>query len=98
MGLRDKREELQDEKQEREERDANPDEQWEYLARNLDKVPGMALEDDFNKRGQKGWEFVAVAKDYANLKRAPSSLGLSYPDDPTQDVVGGAMGVAAGRS
>jgi hypothetical protein len=38
MGLRDKRKELQVEKAGREERDANPDEQWEYAARNLDKV------------------------------------------------------------
>jgi hypothetical protein len=41
----------------------------EYLARNLDKVAGVALEDDFNKHGDKGWEFVAVAKDYAVFKR-----------------------------
>jgi hypothetical protein len=39
------------------------------VARNLDKVAGMALEDDFNKHGRKGWEFVAVAKDYAIFKR-----------------------------
>lgn len=69
MGLRDKRRELLDSAEARSERDENPDEQWEYLARNLDKVPGMALEDDFNKHGQKGWEFVAVAKDYAIFKR-----------------------------
>jgi len=43
--------------------------QWEYKARNLDKVPGLALEDDFNKFGREGWEFVAVAKDYAVFKR-----------------------------
>ena len=69
MGLRDKRRDLQEEKASREERDANPDEQWEYVARNLDKVAGMALEDDLNKHGRKGWEFVAVAKDYAIFKR-----------------------------
>jgi hypothetical protein len=69
MGSRDKRTELQEDKAEREERDASPEERWEYLARNLDKVPGMALEDDFNKQGQKGWAFVAVAKDYAIFKR-----------------------------
>jgi hypothetical protein len=69
MGLLDRRKDLQQEKAAREERDANPDEQWEYLARNLDKVAGMALEDDFNKHGRKGWEFVAVAKDYAIFKR-----------------------------
>ncbi len=72
MGLRDKRRELIEQKEadkaaraEREEASQS----WEYLARNLDKVPGMALEDDFNKHGQKGWEFVAVAKDYAIFKR-----------------------------
>jgi hypothetical protein len=54
MGLRDKRKDLLEQKAERGERDARPEEQWEYLARNLDKVAGMALEDDFNKHGQKG--------------------------------------------
>ena len=43
--------------------------QWEYLARNLKKVPGMALESDFNKHGAEGWEFVAVADGYAIFKR-----------------------------
>ncbi|MGH2802398.1 MAG: hypothetical protein ACRDL4_05030 [Thermoleophilaceae bacterium] len=69
MGFRDKRKELLAEKETREERDAAPEQQWEYLARNLDKVAGMALEDDFNRHGRKGWEFVAVAKDYAIFKR-----------------------------
>jgi hypothetical protein len=69
MGLRDRAKRQEEEKAEREERDANPEEQWEYLARNLDKVAGMGLEDDFNKHGRKGWEFVAVAKDYALFKR-----------------------------
>jgi hypothetical protein len=45
---------------------------YEYLARNLKKVPGMALEDDFNKHGQKGWRFVAVAQDYAIFIREQS--------------------------
>ena len=27
---------------------------WEYLARNLKKVAGMAMENDFNKHGQEG--------------------------------------------
>jgi hypothetical protein len=27
---------------------------WEYKARNMQKVPGMALEGDFNKLGLKG--------------------------------------------
>jgi hypothetical protein len=34
---------------------------WEYKARNMQKVPGMALEGDFNKLGLEGWEFVAMA-------------------------------------
>jgi len=72
MGFKDRREKLLEEKADQEERDANPEEQWEYLARNLDKVAGIALEDDFNKHGQKGWEFVAVAKDYAIFKRRAS--------------------------
>lgn len=42
---------------------------WEYLALNLKKIPGMATEDKFNDRGQEGWEFVAVAQDYAIFKR-----------------------------
>lgn len=57
----------------REERDGNPDQQWEYLARNLAKVPGVGLEDDFNKLGVRGWEFVAMAsggkEGYAIFKR-----------------------------
>jgi hypothetical protein len=73
MGLLDKRKELKEEKAGRVERDANPGEQWEYSARNLDKVPGLALEDDFNKHGRKGWEFVAVAKDYAIFSAAARS-------------------------
>ena len=48
------------------------DDAWEYKARNLGKVAGMALEDDFNKFGRDGWEFVAVAKDYAIFKRRRS--------------------------
>ena len=44
-------------------------ERWEYLARNLKKVAGPALENDFNKLGAEGWDFVAVAKDYAIFKR-----------------------------
>lgn len=36
--------------------------QWEYLARNLEKVAGMSVESDFNKRGAEGWEFVGTVK------------------------------------
>lgn len=43
--------------------------QWEYLARNLKKIIGPGMENDFNKLGREGWEFVAVAKDYAVFKR-----------------------------
>ncbi|MGH9320286.1 MAG: hypothetical protein ACRD3V_10425 [Vicinamibacteria bacterium] len=67
--MRERRKELLEEQEARAERDADPSEQWEYLARNLKKVPGMALEDDFNSHGKKGWEFVAVASDYAIFKR-----------------------------
>jgi hypothetical protein len=42
---------------------------WQYRARNLKKVPGMALEADFNEHGAAGWEFVAVAENYAIFKR-----------------------------
>lgn len=44
-------------------------ERWQYRARNLAKVAGPTLEGDFNEHGQAGWEFVAVAKDYAIFKR-----------------------------
>lgn len=69
MGFRARRDELKEAAAEREERDASPAEQWEYLARNLRKVPGMAMEKDFNEQGEKGWEFVAVAEGYAIFKR-----------------------------
>lgn len=77
MGLRERaiaqKEARAEDKQERAERDTNPDQTWEYKARNLAKVPGMALEDDFNELGQRGWEFVAMAtggsEGYAIFKR-----------------------------
>jgi hypothetical protein len=43
--------------------------QWECLAWNLKKIIGPGMESDFNKLGREGWEFVAVAKDYAVFKR-----------------------------
>jgi hypothetical protein len=64
-----KRQEAREADAARETRDAEPEMRWEYLARNLGKVAGMALENDFNEHGEKGWEFVAVAKDYAIFKR-----------------------------
>lgn len=69
MGLLTAAKEANERKAESAERDANPDRQWEYKARNLAKVAGMALEDDFNKFGVQGWEFVAVADGYAIFKR-----------------------------
>ena len=42
---------------------------WEYRARNLKKVAGHETERDFNEHGAAGWEFVAVAQDYAIFKR-----------------------------
>jgi hypothetical protein len=47
---------------------------WEYRARNLHKVAGIALERDFNEHGAAGWEFVAVADGYAIFKRASTAL------------------------
>ena len=64
-----KREESREADEARVARDATPEVRWKYPARNLQKVAGMALEDDFNKHGETGWEFVAVAKDYAIFKR-----------------------------
>jgi hypothetical protein len=63
-GVSDRRRELLEEKEARKqaEEEGWSGQQWEYLARNLDKVAGMAVEDDFNKRGREGWEFVAEAK------------------------------------
>jgi hypothetical protein len=49
-----KREESREADEARAARDATPEVRWEYLARNLQKVAGMALEDDFNKHGEKG--------------------------------------------
>lgn len=69
MGLLTATRNADERKTESAERDANPERRWEYKARNLNKVAGMALEDDFNKFGQKGWEFVAVADGYAIFKR-----------------------------
>lgn len=68
MGLGDKRRAALDASEARRGRDATSP-RWEYLARNLAKVPGIALENDFNSHGQKGWELVAVAKDHAVFKR-----------------------------
>lgn len=42
---------------------------WEYKALNLKKILGPGLENTLNKLGADGWEFVAVAKDYAVFKR-----------------------------
>jgi hypothetical protein len=66
MGLRDKRAEVLAERAERDERDADPEQQWEYLARNLHKTVGFALEADFNNHGKKGWEFVSVVEAKGN--------------------------------
>jgi hypothetical protein len=78
MGFRDKRREALEEKEARKQakEEGWSGQQWEYLARNLDKVAGMALEDDFKKRGSEGWEFVAEAKGYAIFKRPLRAPGL----------------------
>jgi hypothetical protein len=44
-------------------------EQWEYHAENLKRLIGPGLENICNRLGAEGWEFVAVAKDYAIFKR-----------------------------
>ncbi len=73
MAIGDSHKEAVKAKAERQERDENPTQQWEYLARNLFKVPGMNLEDNFNEHGRDGWEFVAMAsggsESYAIFKR-----------------------------
>lgn len=73
MGLRERRQQLLDQREADAERDENPEQAWEYKARNLAKVAGMSLEDDFNKLGRAGWEFVAMAsggsEGYAIFKR-----------------------------
>jgi hypothetical protein len=75
MGFRERREAATLEREARQERDSRPYEgqRWEYKARNLAKVAGISLETDFNKLGQQGWEFVAMAtggrQGYAIFKR-----------------------------
>jgi hypothetical protein len=69
MGLREARASALAARAEHDQRDDNPERRWEYLARNLEKVPGVALENDFNSHGDRGWEFVAVADGYAIFKR-----------------------------
>jgi hypothetical protein len=69
MGFGDRRRELLEDKAAREARDEDPGQRFEYLARNLDKVAGMALEDDLNKHGAMGWEAVCEAKGYLVFKR-----------------------------
>jgi hypothetical protein len=59
MGLRRKRRELIEQKADSAERDANPEQQWEYKVLNLNFKASIAFEDEFNKLGRKGWEFVA---------------------------------------
>jgi hypothetical protein len=85
MGFREKRREALEEREAR--KQANEEgwsgQQWEYLARNLDKVAGMVVEDDFNKRGRDGWEFVAEAKGWL-IAQAVCAVGpgAGWSDDP----------------
>lgn len=51
------------------EAEAYQGQRWEYRARNLKKVAGMSMEQDFNEHGAAGWEFVAAADGYAIFKR-----------------------------
>ena len=67
MGFREKRRELIEQKAESSERDASPEQQWEYKALNLNFKASVGFEDEFNKLGRKGWEFVAwVGRDNVN--------------------------------
>jgi hypothetical protein len=69
MGLRDQREKLMEAREDRKVRESAPRRRFEYLARNLDRVPGMALEIDINKRAADGWRVVCEAKGYLILER-----------------------------
>lgn len=51
------------------EHEAYEGQRWEYRCRNLKKVLGASMETDFNEHGAAGWEFCAVAGDYAVFKR-----------------------------
>jgi hypothetical protein len=42
---------------------------WEYHAWNMNKRAHMQWEGIFNKMGIDGWEFVAMADNYAIFKR-----------------------------
>jgi hypothetical protein len=43
---------------------------WEYKALNLNFKASVSFEDTFNKLGQKGWEFVAMASHSDKVHRA----------------------------
>jgi hypothetical protein len=58
-----KEEKLERLDREAEQRRSGP--RWEYRARNMKKVIGPGMEGDFNKAGEEGWEFVAMAEGYA---------------------------------
>jgi hypothetical protein len=49
-------------------------EKWEYKARNLAKVVGPGLEDDFKKFGADGWEFGCRREGLRDFQ-APHRLG-----------------------
>jgi hypothetical protein len=46
---------------------------WECLARNLEKVPGMAVENDFHRHDAEGWEFVATVKGGGKRRQNPKA-------------------------
>jgi len=54
-------------------------EHWEYLARNLKKVAGPALENDFNKLGAEGWDFVAVRRTTRSSSAEHVAASRSFP-------------------
>lgn len=73
MGFRQRARDFTELKAGREERDAAPEDQWEYLAFNLRKTFGPALEQNLCEFGLKGWELVCVVGEgkegYATFKR-----------------------------
>jgi len=60
-----------------------PVQHWEYLARNLKKTSGKALEKDLNTRGLEGWELVALADGHAVFKRPTKPAPAAKPAPPT---------------
>jgi hypothetical protein len=84
MSLKDRRARLLEEKERKADADANPDQAWEYHARNMAKTFGPTMEGDFNKLGEKGWELVQIAEGYAIFKRPKADEPQHQGADPTR--------------